>query len=169
VLKHNILINKGFNLNEYDGHGKYYELVETNESTIKKILDVVGIGYDIEDVDKKIILQCKEDFSNKLICVDGNVWELSDDEFNRIIEMIQDKPTRFDLVKIIELQQKENNRLKYALESACKLLGLYCECPIEYIEDANDIIECSKNCNTFIQSSDCYATYFSKKFGLKDV
>jgi hypothetical protein len=28
VLKHNILINKGFNLNEYEEHGKYYELVE---------------------------------------------------------------------------------------------------------------------------------------------
>jgi len=47
------------------------------------------------------------------------------------------------------------------------LLGLYCECPIEYIEDANDIIECEKNCNKFIKSSDCYAIYFSKKFGLR--
>lgn len=80
-----------------------------------------------------------------------------------------DKKIQLDLIDIIEIQQKENERLKYVLGSACKLLGLYCECPIECIEDANEIIECSKNCNTFIQSSDCYATYFSKKFGLKDV
>ena len=80
-----------------------------------------------------------------------------------------DKKIQLDLIDVIEIQQKENERLKYVLGAACKLLGLYCECPIEYIEDANEIIECSKNCNTFIQSSDCYATYFSKKFGLRDV
>ncbi len=88
MLKHDVLINKGFSLNEYDGHGKYYELVETNESTIKKILDVVGIGYDPEDVDEKVILQCREDFSNKLICVSGNVWELSNNEFDKILEVL---------------------------------------------------------------------------------
>jgi hypothetical protein len=169
MLKHNILINKGFSLNEYDGHGKYYELVETDESLVEKILNVAGIGYDPEDVDEKVILQCKEDFSNKLIYVDGNVWGLSDDEFDKIIETIPDKPTCFDLININQSLQKENERLKYVLEAACKLLGLYCECPIEYIEDAVDIIECDKNCNTFIKSSDCYAIYFSKKFGLKDV
>lgn len=102
MLKHNILINKGFNLNEYEGHGKYYELVEINESTIKKILDVVGIGYDPENVDEKVILQCKEDFSNKLIYVDGNVWGLSDNEFHRIIDSIPYKPTCFDLINMIQ-------------------------------------------------------------------
>lgn len=38
MLKHDVLINKGFSLNEYDGHGKYYELVETNEIYQKIIL-----------------------------------------------------------------------------------------------------------------------------------
>jgi len=80
-----------------------------------------------------------------------------------------DKKIQLDLIDIIEIQQKENDKLKYVLGAACKLLGLYCECPIEYIEDANNIIECEKNCNKFIKSSDCYATYFNKKFGLKDV
>jgi len=78
-----------------------------------------------------------------------------------------DKKIQLDLIDIIEQQQKENDRLKYILEAACKLLGLYCECPINYIGDADDIIECNKNCNTSIKSSDCYATYFSKKFGLR--
>ena len=78
-----------------------------------------------------------------------------------------DKKIQLDLIDIIEEQQKENERLKYVLGAACKLLGLYCECPIEYIEDTNDIIECEKNCNKFIKSSDCYAIYFSKKFGLR--
>lgn len=80
-----------------------------------------------------------------------------------------DKKIQLDLIDIIEHQQKENDRLKYVLKAACKLLGLYCECPIEYIEDAVDIIECDKNCNTSIKSSDCYMIYFSKKFGLRDV
>ena len=80
-----------------------------------------------------------------------------------------DKKIQLDLIDIIEEQQKENERLKYVLGAVCKLLGLYCECPIEYIEDAVDIIECDKNCNTSIKSSDCYMIYFSKKFGLKDV
>lgn len=78
-----------------------------------------------------------------------------------------DKKIQLDLIDIIVQQQKENDRLKYILEAACKLLGLYCECPINYIGDADDIIECNKNCNTSIKSSDCYATYFSKKFGLR--
>lgn len=80
-----------------------------------------------------------------------------------------DKKIQLDLIDIIKIQQKENDRLKHVLKAACKLLGLYCECPIEYIEDAVDIIECDKNCNTSIKSSDCYSTYFNKKFGLKDV
>jgi len=78
-----------------------------------------------------------------------------------------DKKIQLDLIDIIVQQQKENDRLKYILEAACKLLGLYCECPINYIGDADDIIECNKNCNTSIKSSNCYATYFSKKFGLR--
>jgi len=76
-----------------------------------------------------------------------------------------DKKIQLDLIDIIEQQQKENDRLKYILEAACKLLGLYCECPINYIGDADDIIECNKNCNTSIKSSDCYMMYLSKKFG----
>ena len=78
-----------------------------------------------------------------------------------------DKKIQLDLMDVIEHQQKENEKLRCVFEVACKLLGLYCECPIEYIEDANDIIECEKNCNKFMKSSDCYATYFSKKFGLR--
>lgn len=78
-----------------------------------------------------------------------------------------DKKIQLDLIDIIEHQQKENDKLKYVLGAACKLLGLYCECPIEYIEDADDIIECDKNCNKFIKSSDCYMMYLSKKFGLR--
>jgi hypothetical protein len=48
-----------------------------------------------------------------------------------------DKKIQLNLIDIIEHQQKENERLKYVLGAACKLLGLYCECPIEYIEDAS--------------------------------
>lgn len=78
-----------------------------------------------------------------------------------------DKKIQLDLIDIIEHKQNENEKLKYVLEAACKLLGLYCECPIEYIEDADNIIECNKNCNTSIKSSDCYMMYLSKKFGLR--
>jgi len=78
-----------------------------------------------------------------------------------------DKKIQLDLIDIIEHQQKENEKLRCMFEAACKLLDLYCECPINYIGDADEIIECNKNCNTSIESSDCYMLYLSKKFGLK--
>lgn len=73
MITHALLINKGFQLNEYEGHGKFYELTETEESKIEKILKAAKIDYDPECIDEKVILQMKEDFTNKLICVDGNL------------------------------------------------------------------------------------------------
>ena len=91
MLKHDILINKGFSLNDYKEQGRFYELVETNEATVIKILDAAGIEYDPEGVDEKVILQCKEDFSNGLIYADGNLWELNNDEFDKIVDLIPRK------------------------------------------------------------------------------
>jgi len=78
-----------------------------------------------------------------------------------------DKKIQLDLIDIIEHQQKENNRLKYALEAACRLLGLYCECPVKHIEEAENVIGCEETCfEPSKQTSDCYAIYLNKKFGL---
>jgi len=87
TLTHGILINKGFSLNEYP-EGKYYELVEKEESKVENILKVAQVDYDQSNIDEEVILQMKEDFSNKLICVSGNVWDLNDFEFQQIIEVL---------------------------------------------------------------------------------
>jgi len=88
MLSYENLISKGFCLNEYKGEGKFYELVETNEQKIENILKVAGIDYDPECMDNKVILQLKEDFSNKLICVGCDVWDLSDYDFEKILEVM---------------------------------------------------------------------------------
>jgi hypothetical protein len=87
MLTHEKLINKGFELNEYK-EGKYYELEETEETKIQKILMVADVDYNPESIDEKVILQTKEDFNNPLICVDCDVWELTEEEFESILDAL---------------------------------------------------------------------------------
>lgn len=87
MLNYELLIQKGFKLNQYP-EGKYYEFITTNESEIEKILIESKVGYDASMMDEKVILQLAEDFSNKLICVEGNVWDLTDCEFENILRVM---------------------------------------------------------------------------------
>ncbi len=87
MLTHELLINIGFKLNEYP-EGKFYELVETEEIKVEKILIAAKVDYDPTNIDEEVVLQMKEDFTNKLICVGGNVWELDDYEFKPIIKAL---------------------------------------------------------------------------------
>lgn len=85
MLSHEILISKGFELNEYP-EGRYYEFETTKDEQIEKILTASKIGYDTSYLDEKVILQLREDFSNKVICVECNVWDLNSYEFDKILK-----------------------------------------------------------------------------------
>lgn len=88
MLNHEQLINKGFKLNEYEGQGKFYEFETTDESKIATILTAANVDFDPSHIDEKVILQMTEDFTNKLICVENNVWDLSDCEFEEILKIM---------------------------------------------------------------------------------
>lgn len=77
-----ILSTKGFKLNRYP-EGSYYEYETTDTTTIEKILDSDYFGN--ENI---VILQLKEDLSNKLLCIDCNTWSLSDVEFQKYLDRL---------------------------------------------------------------------------------
>jgi len=79
MLNHELLISKGFNLNKYP-EGKYYEFSTKDDGVISKILK-----DDYNEMTDEVIIQMEENFSNKIMCVDGNVWELNDIEFEEIL------------------------------------------------------------------------------------
>jgi hypothetical protein len=87
MLSHELLINKGFELNQYT-EGNFYELTEVNEVRVANILDSCKLEYDPEWIDEKVILQLKEDFTNILICIDCNTWDLSEQELEKILEVL---------------------------------------------------------------------------------
>lgn len=88
MLNNDLLINKGFELNDYGKDGKYYELVETEETKVEKILKASHVGYDPEHIDDKVILQINEDFNKKIICVNCDVWELDDSDIVEILDVL---------------------------------------------------------------------------------
>lgn len=79
---HELLINKGFKLNKYP-EGKYYEFTTKEDELMSKILK-----DDYDGMTSVVIIQLKEDFTNKIMCVDCNVWNLSDIEFENILKEI---------------------------------------------------------------------------------
>jgi hypothetical protein len=84
MLNKEILIQKGFELNEYP-EGRFFELCTTEENKMVNIL-----GDDYRGDENTVILQLKEDFTNKLLCVDCNVWNLTDAEFEQILNNIKE-------------------------------------------------------------------------------
>ena len=82
MLTRELLLEKGFKLNTYP-EGKYFEFVTKDDEVMEKIL-----GNDYESDEETVILQLKEDFSNKLLCEDANVWDLTDEQFMEILERL---------------------------------------------------------------------------------
>ena len=80
MLTHELLISKGFKLTEYP-QGKYYEFVSNKDEVITKILK-----DDYNEMVEEVVIQMKEDFTNKLICIHTNVWDLDDTEFENILK-----------------------------------------------------------------------------------
>lgn len=87
MFSHESLIEKGFSLNEYP-EGKFYENTITDENTILKIYEAINMEYDPEMIDDQIILQVYEDFSNVIISVGGDVWDLDNEEFEKVLNVL---------------------------------------------------------------------------------
>lgn len=79
MLSKELLLKKGFKLNTYP-EGKYFEFVTKNDEVMEKIL-----GKDYIGDEESVILQLKEDFSNKLLCENANVWDLTYEQFMEIL------------------------------------------------------------------------------------
>jgi hypothetical protein len=82
MLTKELLLEKGFELNTYP-QGKYFEFVTKDDKVIEKILTSDYMGDE-----ETVILQLKEDFSNKLFCEDANVWDLTNEQFMEILEKL---------------------------------------------------------------------------------
>ena len=80
MLNHELLISKGFELNEYP-EGKFYELVIDNPKT--ELLNILEYGYDEEA--NQIIFQMWENFTNIIVMIDGEVWDLSTEELIKVL------------------------------------------------------------------------------------
>lgn len=78
-----------------------------------------------------------------------------------MLESNSDKVIK-DSVKLInknlELQQ-ENEKLKKALDEACKMLSWDCPCGQDLIDD----LDCENRCQPDIDYSECWVKYFIKE------
>lgn len=82
MLNHELLISKGFKLNEYPEE-KYYELVIEDPS--EELLDIIKFQFDPELIPDQVIFQTKEDFLNTVVAIDGEVWDMSVEELEEIL------------------------------------------------------------------------------------
>ena len=87
MLKHEVLISKGFELNTYNGD-KYYELVATDSNLVERIMKASNYDYNPEYHEEKVILQIREDFESIILCIDCNVWNLTEEEIVDILNII---------------------------------------------------------------------------------
>ena len=81
MLNHELLINKGFKLNEYP-EGKFYEL--TIQNPTQELSDVLEYDYDPE-MQGQVIIQIKEDFLNTVVAIDGEVLDMSVEELEKAL------------------------------------------------------------------------------------
>lgn len=81
MLNNELMINKGFSLNEYP-EGKFYE--RTIENPDDELLKVLSYQHEAE----KVILQTKEDFTNIVVMIDLDLWNLSNDQFCEILKAL---------------------------------------------------------------------------------
>ena len=86
-----LLVSKGFSLNEYP-EGKFWELVvKDNEELKKKICKIFKADIELyingSDIDI-LILQCEEDFTRCRFCYDCNPFNMETEEFMKCIEKI---------------------------------------------------------------------------------
>jgi len=85
MLNHESLIEEGFELNEYP-EGKFYEI--TIEDPTSEILDALEYRYDPEMPPEYVILQTREDFSNTVVSIDGEVWDMTIDDLEKLLDIL---------------------------------------------------------------------------------
>lgn len=86
-----LLLSKGFSLNEYP-EGKFWELeVKEYEKLKERICKVFGANIELfvngTDIDT-LILQCTEDFTKCLFYYDCNPFEMETEEFMKCVSNI---------------------------------------------------------------------------------
>lgn len=86
-----LLLSKGFSLNEYP-EGKFWELeVKEYEKLKERICKVFGANIELfvngTDIDT-LILQCTEDFTKCLFYYDCNPFEMETEEFMKCVNKI---------------------------------------------------------------------------------
>lgn len=87
----NLLLQKGFSLNEYP-EGKFWELqVTKNESLKERICKIFGVDIEMfvngTDIDT-LILQCAEDFTKCLFYYDCNPFDMTTEEFMECVNKL---------------------------------------------------------------------------------
>lgn len=87
----NLLLQKGFSLNEYP-EGKFWELQVTKDESLKKrICKIFGAYIEMlvngTDIDT-LILQCAEDFTKCLFYYDCNPFDMTTEEFMECINKL---------------------------------------------------------------------------------
>lgn len=85
MFSHEQLTKKGLVLNEYP-EGKFYELVINNPSM--ELLDACGHNYDGCCMPDKMIIQTRENLTEKKLMIECYLWDLSDDDFNSLLEVL---------------------------------------------------------------------------------
>ena len=86
-----LLLSKGFSLNEYI-EGEFWELVVKKDEKLKeKICKVFGADIELfvdgTDIDT-LILQCKEDFTKCLFYYDCNPFDMETEEFMKCVNKL---------------------------------------------------------------------------------
>lgn len=87
----NLLLKKGFSLNEYP-EGKFWELqVTKDESSKERICKIFGADIEMfvngTDIDT-LILQCAEDFTKCLFYYDCNPFDMTTEEFMECVNKL---------------------------------------------------------------------------------
>jgi len=85
MLNHELLISKGFKLNDYSGL-KLYELVVDNPKG--DFLDLLEFDYDLETMPESVVIQFKEDFSDMIVAVDVDVWDFALEDLEKLLQVL---------------------------------------------------------------------------------
>lgn len=96
-LSSETLISKGFSFNKYTD-GNFYELTIENPDLIGKIL-----GSEYREDETYVVLQFSEDLQKRVICVDGNVWDLNNIEVDKILNELYYEVG--DIIKIVSFEE----------------------------------------------------------------
>lgn len=106
---------------------------------------------ELRETDKKVIEIIKQDLERLEALKKENV------ELRQEVSALEDYSYDVDCEK--EFLIKENEKLKKALEKACKILSWDCPCDQDLIND----LDCEDRCQPNIDCTECWKKYFLKE------